>query len=71
MTRPSTPGELVALPEHWCDAAAHVACVAGTIWTIGGDRQWDALPADPSELANELVEIPPVGARQPSKPWRT
>ena len=40
-----------------------VAGVGGTIWSIGGDRQWDALPADPSELANQLVEVLPVDAR--------
>jgi hypothetical protein len=39
-----------------------VAGVGGTIWTIGGDRRWDALPADPSELANQLVEVLPVDA---------
>lgn len=40
-----------------------VAGVDGTIWTIGGERQWDALPADPSELANQLVEVLPVDGR--------
>jgi hypothetical protein len=33
------------------------------IWTIGGDCRWDALPSDPSELANQLVEVLPVDAR--------
>jgi hypothetical protein len=40
-----------------------VAGVGGTIWTIGGDRRWDALLADPSELASQLVEVLPVDAR--------
>jgi hypothetical protein len=47
-----------------------VAGVGGAIWSIGGDRQWDALPADPSELANQLVEVLAVDARTRSTATR-
>jgi hypothetical protein len=40
-----------------------VAGVGGTIWSPGGELAWDALPPDPSELANQLVEVLPVDAR--------
>jgi hypothetical protein len=50
-------------PKPSRDLAAVVAAIGGEIWTLGGTRQWDALPADPSELANQLVEILPVDAR--------
>jgi hypothetical protein len=50
-------------PKPSSDLAEVVAGVGGTIWTIDGDRQWDALPADPSELANQLIEVLPVDTR--------
>jgi DNA helicase HerA-like ATPase len=50
-------------PKPSKDLAEVVTGVDGTIWSLGGDRQWDALPADPSELANQLVEVLPVDAR--------
>jgi len=48
-------------PSH--DLAAVVAGVGGTIWALGGELRWDALPSDPSELAYQLVEVLPVDAR--------
>jgi hypothetical protein len=50
-------------PKPSRDLAAVVARLGGIIWTIGGPRPWDALPDDPSELANQLVEVLPVDAR--------
>jgi len=50
-------------PKPSRDLAAVVAAIGGEIWTLGGPRQWDALPADPSELAHQLVEVLPVDAR--------
>jgi hypothetical protein len=44
-------------PKPSRDLAATVAAAGGTIWTLGGDLQWDALPDDPTELANQLLEI--------------
>jgi len=40
--------------------AETVADVGGTIWSLGGELAWDALPTDPTELANQLLEIEPV-----------
>jgi hypothetical protein len=50
-------------PKPSRDLAEVVAGVGGIIWTIGGTRQWDALPDEPSELANQLVEVLPVDVR--------
>jgi hypothetical protein len=50
-------------PKPSRDLAAVVTGVGGTIWTLGGELAWDALPQEPSELANQLVEVLPVDAR--------
>ena len=50
-------------PKPSRDLAAVVATIGGVIWMLGGRRQWDALPADPGELANQLVEVLPVDVR--------
>jgi hypothetical protein len=50
-------------PKPSKDLAEVVDGVDGLIWSLGGDRQWDALPADPTELSNQLVEVLPVDAR--------
>ena len=50
-------------PKPSRDLAAVVTGVGGTIWTLGGVLRWDAPPSDPSELANQLVEVLPVDAR--------
>ena len=47
-------------PKPSAQLTAAVAGVGGTIWTLGGELVWDALPDDPTELANQLVEIEPV-----------
>jgi hypothetical protein len=44
-------------PKPSRDLAAVVTGVGGTIWTLGGELAWDALPQEPSELANQLVEV--------------
>lgn len=40
--------------------AEAVASAGGIIWTLGGELAWDALPVDPTELANQLLEVEPV-----------
>ena len=50
-------------PKPSRDLAAVVTGIGGTIWSLGGELAWDALPSDPSELANQLVEVLPVDAR--------
>ena len=54
---------MVLDPKPSKDLAAVVAGVDGTIWTLGGELAWDVLPTDPSELANQLVEVLPVDGR--------
>jgi energy-coupling factor transporter ATP-binding protein EcfA2 len=47
-------------PKPSRQLAEAVAAVDGIIWTLGGALAWDALPDDPTELANQLLEIEPV-----------
>ena len=44
-------------PKPSRDLAEAVAAANGIIWTLGGELAWDALPSDPTELANQLLEI--------------
>jgi hypothetical protein len=59
---------IVLDPKPSQDLAEAVRAAGGEVWTIGGELRWDALPDDPSELANQVVEVLPVTAE--SKVYR-